>query len=69
VVMRRDEWACRKFYAYGQDGTMLAFIFFLPCFRDGKVSTALDHECHHRPTPSWRFVARTGVQAIGVVGI
>jgi hypothetical protein len=32
-----DEWASRKFYAYNKEGKMLAFMFFLPCFRAGKV--------------------------------
>jgi hypothetical protein len=32
-----DEWASRKFYAYNGEGKMLAFMFFIPCFRDGQV--------------------------------
>jgi lysylphosphatidylglycerol synthetase-like protein (DUF2156 family) len=32
-----DEWASRKFYCYTKEGVMIAYIFFIPCFRDGKV--------------------------------
>jgi len=33
-----DEWCQRKFYVYEKEGgKMVAFIWWLPCFRDGKV--------------------------------
>jgi len=31
-----DEWGVRKFYVY-ENGKMVAFIWWLPCWRDGKV--------------------------------
>ena len=32
-----DEWGQRKFYVYDKQGRMLAYMFWMPSWRDGKV--------------------------------